>query len=261
VLEIPMEQLDQNPYQTRAQLDEDKLFELRQSIEALGVLEPILVRPTAKGRYQVVAGERRVKAAHMAGKDTIPAVVRPVSDEQAMLITIVENLQREDLGILDQARAFLRLSQEFALTQDDIAERTGKERSTVANYLRLLKLPEGVQQLVDEGNLSFGHAKVLMTMPGSAAPIMVDLARRIIKRELTVRQTEEAVAALMEQRPAARKERIVDPNVRAAEETLRRALGVVVRINDRDGHGKIVLTYRTLEDFDRIVGAVTGSRD
>ena len=258
VLEIPLELLDDNPYQTRSDLDVEKLEELCESITALGVLEPILVRPTADGRYQVIAGVRRWKASQMAFKETIPAVVRQVSNEQAMLITIVENLQREDLGIMDQARAFLRLSQEFGLTQDDIAERTGKDRSTVANYVRLLKLPEEVQGLVDKGNLSFGHAKVLMTMPGSAASLMADLARRIIKRGLTVRQTEEAVAALMEQRPAARKERIVDPNVREAEDTLRRALGVRVRINDRNGKGKIVLEYRTLEDFDRIVEAVTG---
>src|SRR5271165_6641647 len=135
VLEIPYDQLDDNPYQTRSQLDVEKLEELCSSIQALGVLEPILVRPTADGRYQVIAGVRRWKASQMAFKETIPAVVRQVSNEQAMLITIVENLQREDLGIMDQARAFLRLSQEFAMTQDDIAERTGKDRSTVANYV------------------------------------------------------------------------------------------------------------------------------
>jgi ParB family chromosome partitioning protein len=258
VLQIPLDLLDDNPYQTRSQLDVEKLEELCTSIQALGVLEPILVRPTADGRYEVIAGERRWKAAQMAFKATIPAVVRQVSDQQAMLMTVVENLQREDLGIMDQARAFLRLSQEFGLTQDDIAERTGKDRSTVANYVRLLKLPDEVQKLVDEGNLSFGHAKVLMTMPGSAASLMADLARRIIKRGLTVRQTEEAVAALMEQRPKARKERIVDANVREAEDTLRRALGVQVMINDRNGKGKIVLQYKSLEDFDRIVEAVTG---
>jgi ParB family transcriptional regulator, chromosome partitioning protein len=258
VLEIPLDQLDENPYQTRTQLDERALHELCDSIRALGVLEPILVRPAANGRYQVIAGTRRVKAAQLADRVEIPAVVRQVSNEQAMLMTVVENLLREDLSILDQARAYLRLSQEFGLTQDDIAERTGKDRSTVANYLRLLKLPEEVQQYVDKGNISFGHAKVLMTMPGSAAELVTVLARRIIKRGLTVRQTEEAVAALMEARPAARKERIVDPNVREAEETLRRALGVRVMINDRNGKGKIVLQYRSLEDFDRIVEAVTG---
>jgi ParB family transcriptional regulator, chromosome partitioning protein len=258
VLEIPLDLLDANPYQTRTQLDEHALHELCDSIRALGVLEPILVRPAANGRYQVIAGARRVKASQLADRAEIPAVVRQVSDQQAMLMTVVENLLREDLSILDQARAYLRLSQEFGLTQDDIAERTGKDRSTVANYLRLLKLPEKVQRLVDEGGLSFGHAKVIMTLPGSAASMMEDLAWKINDRGWTVRQTEEFVAKLMEQRPAARKERIVDPNVREAEETLQRALGVRVMINDRNGKGKIVLTYKSLEDFDRIVEAVKG---
>ena len=258
VLEIPYDQLDDNPYQTRSQLDVEALEELCSSIQTLGVLEPILVRPTADGRYQVIAGVRRWKAAHMAGKDTIPAVVRQVSDQQAMLMTVVENLQREDLGIMDQARAFLRLSQEFGLTQEEVAERTGKDRSTVANYVRLLKLPEKVQRLVDEGGLSFGHAKVIMTLPASAVSMMEDLAWKINYRGWTVRQTEEFVAKLMEQRPAAKKERIVDANVREAEQNLQRALGVRVMINDRNGKGKIVLQYKSLEDFDRIVGAVTG---
>jgi ParB family transcriptional regulator, chromosome partitioning protein len=258
VLQIPLDQLDENPYQTRTQLDDHALHELCDSIRALGVLEPILVRPAANGRYQVIAGARRVKASKLADRGEIPAVVRQVSNEQAMLMTVVENLLREDLSLLDQARAYLQLSQEFGLTQDDIAGRTGKDRSTVANYLRLLKLPEKVQRLMDEGNLSFGHAKVIMTLPASAASMMEDLAWKINDRGWTVRQTEEFVARLMEQRPKARKERIVDANVREAEEELKRALGVQVMINDRNGKGKIVLQYRSLEDFDRIVEAVTG---
>jgi ParB family chromosome partitioning protein len=258
VLEIPLDHLDANPYQTRTQLDETALNELCESIAALGVIEPIIVRPVANGRYQVIAGERRVKAAYMADKVKIPAVVREVSDQQAMEMTVVENLLREDLSILDQARAYLRLSSEFGLTQDDIAERTGKDRSSVANYLRLLKLPEEVQALVDKGDLSLGHAKALMTMPPSAASLMTDMARRIIRRGLTVRQAEEAVTNLIQARPKAKKERIVDPNVREAEETLHRALGVRVTIDDRRGRGKIVLQYGSLEDFDRILQAITG---
>ena len=258
VLEIPLEQLDENPYQTRSQMDDDKLDELCESIIALGVIEPIIVRPTADGRYQVVAGERRWKAAHMADKVTVPAVVRQMSNQQAMEMTIVENLQREDLGIMDQARAYQRLSQEFGLTQDDVATRTGKERSTVANYLRLLKLPEEVQKLLDKGDLSFGHAKVLLAMPPSAASLTTEMARRIVQRGLTVRQAEEAVTNLVQARPAAKKERIVDPNVRQAEETLHRALGVRVIIDDRRGKGKIVLRYGSLEDFDRIMQTITG---
>ena len=258
VQQIALDLLDENPYQTRSQMDDDTLDELCDSITAMGVIEPIIVRPTADGRYQVIAGMRRWKASHMADKETVPAVVRNMSNQQAMEMTIVENLQREDLGTMDQARAYHRLSSEFGLTQDEVAERTGKERSTVANYLRLLKLPEEVQKLVDEGNLSFGHAKALMTMPPSASELMIALARRIIKQGLTVRQAEEAVTNLVQARPAAKKERIVDPNVRQAEETLRRALGVRVMINDKRGRGKITLQYRSLEDFDRIMEAITG---
>jgi ParB family transcriptional regulator, chromosome partitioning protein len=258
VQEIRIEELDANPYQTRTQLDEKALQELSASILQVGVIEPIIVRRLANGRYQVVAGERRVKAAQMAEKVRIPAVVRQMSDQQAMEMTIVENLQREDLGIMDQARAYLRLSQEFGLTQDDVATRTGKDRSTVANYLRLLKLPEEVQKLLDQGGLSFGHAKVLMTMPPSAASLMTEMAWRIVQRELTVRQAEEAVTNLIQARPKAKKERIVDPNVRQAEETLHRALGVRVMIDDHRGKGKITLQYRSLEDFDRIMEAITG---
>src|SRR5271165_6925072 len=152
VQEIPLDHLDSNPYQTRSQLDEKALNELCESIMQLGVIEPIIVRPAAEGRYQVVAGERRVKAAYMAEKVKIPAVVRPMSDQQAMEMSVVENLLREDLSILDQARAYWRLSQEFGMTQDEVATRTGKDRSSVANYLRLLKLPEEVQRLVDKGD-------------------------------------------------------------------------------------------------------------
>ncbi|HKN22217.1 MAG TPA: ParB/RepB/Spo0J family partition protein [Terracidiphilus sp.] len=258
VLEIPVDLLDGNPYQTRNQMRDDTLDELCESIVAMGVIEPIIVRPAADGRYTIVAGMRRWNASRMAEKETVPAVVRNMSNQQAMEMTIVENLQREDLGIMDQARAYQRLSSEFGLTQDEVAERIGKDRSTVTNYLRLLKLPEGVQELVDDGNLSFGHAKALMTMPPSASELMIGLARRIVKHGLTVRQAEEAVTNLIQARPQAKKERIVDPNVRQAEETLRRALGVRVMINDHRGHGKITLQYRTLEDFDRIMEAITG---
>ena len=258
VLEIPVDLLDGNPYQTRNQMRDDTLDELCESIVAMGVIEPIIVRPAADGRYTIVAGMRRWNASRMADKDTVPAVVRNMSNQQAMEMTIVENLQREDLGIMDQARAYHRLSSEFGLTQDEVAERIGKDRSTVANYLRLLKLPEEVQELVDEGNLSFGHAKALMTMPPSASELMIGLARRIIKHGLTVRQVEEAVTNLIQARPKAKKERIVDPNVRLAEETLHRALGVRVAIDDRRGKGRITLQYRSLEDFDRIMEAITG---
>ena len=184
--QIPLEHLDHNPYQTRTvSLDPAALNELAASIQAVGVLQPIVVRPVAGGRYQVIAGERRCEAARMLHHQTIPAVVRPVSNEQAMEMTIVENLQRLDLTPMEEARGYDRLSREFGLTQEQMALRTGKERSSVANFLRLLKLPPSVQAMLDQGELSFGHAKVLMALESPEA--IEKLAQRIATHSLSVR--------------------------------------------------------------------------
>ena len=160
--EIPIDQIDPNPFQTRSQMNEEQLSELAASITANGVVQPVLVRPLANGRFQLIAGERRWRASEQAGKETIPAILRQVSDEQAMEITIVENLQRTDLNPMEQARAFERLSREFHMTQEQMAVRTGKDRATVANFLRLLRLPSSVQARVESGELSFGHARSLL---------------------------------------------------------------------------------------------------
>ena len=250
--QIPLEHLDHNPYQTRTvSLDPNALNELAASIQAVGVLQPIVVRPVAGGRYQVIAGERRCEAARMLHHQTIPAVVRPVSNEQAMEMTIVENLQRLDLTPMEEARGYDRLSREFGLTQEQMAQRTGKERSSVANFLRLLKLPPSVQAMLDQGELSFGHAKVLMALESPEA--IEKLARRVLALSLSVRQTEQAVTNLVHPPEKAEKVRIVDPNVKEAEQELQRALGVRVAITDRNGKGKILIEYSSLEDFDRIL--------
>src|SRR5271167_355715 len=156
-MEIPVGEVDRNPFQTRMNFDEKLIAELAESITANGVVQPILVRPLPNGRYQLIAGERRWLASQKAGKATIPAILRQVSDEQAMEITIVENLQRADLNPIEQARAYERLGREFAMTQEQMAYRTGKDRATVGNFLRLLKLPESVQTKISTGVLSFGH--------------------------------------------------------------------------------------------------------
>ncbi|MGA3055233.1 MAG: ParB/RepB/Spo0J family partition protein [Candidatus Korobacteraceae bacterium] len=250
--QIPLDHLDHNPYQTRTvSLDPSALNELAASIQAVGVLQPIVVRPVAGGRYQVIAGERRCEAARMLHHQTIPAVVRPVSNEQAMEMTIVENLQRLDLTPMEEARGYDRLSREFGLTQEQMALRTGKERSSVANFLRLLKLPASVQVMLDQGELSFGHAKVLMTLESPDA--IEKLAHRVVAFSLSVRQTEQAVTNLVHPQETAEKVRIVDPNVKEAEQELQRALGVRVAITDRNGKGKILIEYSSLEDFDRIL--------
>lgn len=256
--QLAVEMIDHNPYQTRTHVDEAALQELADSIKATGVLQPISVRAVPGGRYQLIAGERRWLASQKAGKATVPAIVRQVSNEQAMEMTIIENLQREDLNPIEQARAFERLSREFGLTQEQISTRTGKERSSVANFLRLLRLPEAVQAYVAGGHLSFGHAKALMALDTPAA--MIKIAGRVLEKGLSVRETEEAVANLLH--PVDRelvqqvKESLVDPNVKEAERALERVLGVRVKITDRKGKGKIQLEYKSLEDFDHILAVL-----
>ncbi|HEX7284665.1 MAG TPA: ParB/RepB/Spo0J family partition protein [Candidatus Angelobacter sp.] len=257
--EIAVDLIDPNPYQTRRKLREDALNELADSIKASGVVQPVVLRPVPNGRFQLVAGERRWLASKRAGKTTVPAVVRHVSNEQAMEITIIENLQREDLNPMEQARAFERLSREFNLTQEQIASRTGKDRASIANFIRLLKLPQKAQDALENGALTFGHGKVLLSLAGF--PQNLDqAAEEAIARQLSVRQTEDLVARLLNPEPDGRKAashtRALDPNVRAAQRTLERALGVKVEIQDRKGKGKIVLKYGSLEDFDRIVEAL-----
>jgi ParB family transcriptional regulator, chromosome partitioning protein len=253
--EIATSEIDRNPYQTRLRVDEAALNELAASIRATGVVQPILVRPVTKDgetRYQLIAGERRWLASQRAGKQTVPAVIKRVSNEQAMEMTIVENLQREDLNPMEQAKAFDRLSREFGLTQEQMALRTGKDRASIANFLRLLKLPTDVQVEIDGGNLTFGHAKVLMAL--EAAEAISKAAKHVIAQALSVRKTEELVYNLLHPVEKAKKlEKPQDPNVREAARVLQQSLGVRVEIDDHKGKGKIVLKYASLEDFDRIV--------
>ena len=253
--EIPLEQIDRNPFQTRSHVNEDQLAELAASIVANGVVQPILVRPIDGGRFQLIAGERRWRASQLAGKATIPAILRQVSDEQAMEITIVENLQRADLNPMEQARAFERLAREFHMTQEQMATRTGKDRATVANFLRLLRLPATVQARVETGDLSFGHARTLLAF--EHAEDIEKAVQRIIGLSLSVRQTESYVQGLLHPERAAKKEPKseppVDPNVRAVQERLQRSLGLKVNIEDHHGRGRVIIEYAKLEDFDTLL--------
>src|SRR5580693_4525010 len=233
--EIPVDQIDTNPFQTRSQVNQGQLAELAASIAANGVVQPVLVRPLANGRFQLIAGERRWRASLLAGKTTVPAMLRQVSDEQAMEITIVENLQRADLNPMEQARAFERLGREFHMTQEQMAQRTGKDRATVSNFLRLLKLPSGVQARVEAGELSFGHARALLAF--EHAEEMEKTAQRAVSLSLSVRQLESYVQGLLhperKEKPEAKAETPIDPNVREAQEQLQRVLGLKVTIEDR----------------------------
>ena len=257
--EVLIDSIDANPYQTRRRINEAAMEELAESIRSSGVIQPVVLRPGPNGRFQLVAGERRWHASKRAGKTTIPAVIRQISNEQAMEITIIENLQREDLNPIEQAKAFERLSREFGLTQEQIAARTGKDRASIANFIRLLKLPEALQDALETGVLSFGHGKVLLALAGFPEH-MERAAREVIEKQLSVRQTEELVSKLLNPQAAEHKQekptKQLDPNVRDAQRSLESSLGVKVEIQDRKGKGKIILKYGSLEDFDRIVEAL-----
>lgn len=261
VILIPVALIERNPFQTRfTAVDDPALNELVESIKVHGVMQPVVVRPLAKPGpqgelYHLVAGERRWLASRRAGKTHLPAVVRDMSDTEAMVLTIIENLHRQDLNPMQHARSFNRLMEEFRLTQEEIAQRTAMTRPMVANYLRLTRLPEVVQKAIEDGRLSFGHAKVLLMLGGMDS--IEICAKKVLFGRLSVRETEMMVEEFLHPPAAAAKpERPVDPNVRAAEEELQRALGCRVRIRDRRGRGRIEIEYKSLEDFDRVVGAL-----
>lgn len=261
VAEIEIDLIDPNPYQTRKSIAEDAILELAASIKANGVVQPIVVRPIGTSeRYQLIAGQRRLLASKRAGMPRIPAIVKKVSDQQAIEMTIVENLQREDLNPIEQAMAFHRLSTEFGMTQDLMSLRTGKERSAISNHLRLLKLPETGIEALRDGRMSFGHGKVLLMLLGQHEASLPKVIERVLEQAMSVRQTEELVHKLMAPDEHAATPATAapakDPNVKAAESALKSALGCKVDIKDRGGKGKIVLQYASIEDFDRILDAL-----
>jgi ParB family chromosome partitioning protein len=259
VVQISIEQIEENPYQTRNHFSPEALEELANSIRTNGVVQPVVVRPGAGGRYLLILGERRCRASKLAGRTTIPAIVRRVSDQQAAEMTVVENLQRQDLNCIEQAAAFSKLSRDFGLTQEQIGQRVGVSRESVSNYMRLLKLPAPVLQHLQEGRLGFSEARVLLQLLDP--DLIAKVADEAVRKHLSVAQLEELVdhtnvPMVKEETP--HRARWVDPNVRAAQTEMERVLGMRVRIRDRKGKGKIVIEYATLEDFDRVVEMLKG---
>src|SRR6267143_250016 len=253
---IAIDLIDPSPLQPRGIFDESKLDELAQSISANGVVQPLIVRPK-QDRFELIAGERRWREAQRAGLTRVPAIVRNVSDDKVLELALIENIQREDLNPIEEARAYKKLIDTVGLTQEVVAERVGRDRSYVTNFLRLLRLPEDLQELVQAGRISTGHARTLLGLPDVAAQRR--LARKIIERDLSVRATEQAVRQLTEPRGRATKDAkpsVVDPNVRAAETRLRRHFGTQVRIVQASGSaaGRIELEYYNQGDLDRIYG-------
>lgn len=253
--EFPIDLIDPSDLQPRSLFDEAKLNELARSITANGVVQPLLLR--RKGaRFELIAGERRWRAAQQAGLTTVPAVLRNVTDEKVLELALIENIQREDLNPIEEARAYKKLIDTVGLTQETVAERVGRDRSYVTNYLRLLRLPEDLQELLQSGRLTTGHARALLG--AEEVDVQRRIARKIIDQDLSVRATEQLVRHLIEPRPsrsdASTKRQDSDANVRAAENKLRRQFGTRVRIVQNRGTdaGKIELEFYTKPDLDRL---------
>jgi ParB family chromosome partitioning protein len=259
VFELAMELIDQNPYQTRLWFDEAALKELADSIAVQGVMQPIVVRPGKEGRFTLVLGERRLRASSLLGKTTIRAIVKRASDQQAAEMTLVENLQRQDLNCVDQATAFSNMAKNFKLAQDEIGARVGMSRGKVANYIRVLSLPQSVLGALQQGTLTYSHARVLLQLQDSDQ--IWRWAQRAIAEKMSVAKLEQLVLGTPVEAKPEKKDgrgRYQDPNVRAAQRTLEEVLGMRVRIRDKNGRGKILIEYATLDDFERVVGALKG---
>jgi ParB family transcriptional regulator, chromosome partitioning protein len=252
--EVDIDLLRPNPRQPRMQIDEPRLDELAQSIRSHGVIQPILVR-RVEDHFEIVAGERRWRAAQRAALLKIPVVVRDVKDDHLLEIALIENIQREDLNAIEEAQAYQRLSDEFRMSQEAIAEAVGKDRATIANYIRLLRLPVEVRNELASGVLSMGHARALLSLADEAAQRRV--AREVVSRGLSVRETEALVRreSTPSVAPAPRK---VDPNTRAAEDRLKLALGTRVRIVRKGTSGRIEIDFGNENELQRLYEQLTG---
>jgi ParB family chromosome partitioning protein len=251
--EVPIEWIKPGKYQPRKEFDEESLRELCASIKAQGIMQPIVLRPIGKDRYEIIAGERRWRAAQLAEMEKIPAVVREVDDEAAVAMSLIENIQREDLNPLEQARGLKRLIEEFKLTHQQVADAVGKSRTAVTNLLRLLSLSPAVIRLLVSGDIEMGHARALLTLDDTRQE---DAAREIASKQLSVRQAESLVRRIMAEddgQPAARA-RKVDPDTRSLEERLSQKLGqaVSIQVNSK-GKGKLTIKYNSLDELDGVL--------
>ncbi len=246
--ELPVETLYRGPHQPRRRISEQGLEELAASIRAQGLLEPVIVRPRPSGGYEIVAGERRWRAAQRAGLDTVPALVRELDDRQAIAIALIENIQREDLNPLEEAAALQRLLAEYDMTHEQIADAVGRSRTAVSNLLRLLNLAPGVREMIDDGELEMGHARALLALPIDE---QAGAGREVAKRSLSVRQTEALVKRLLSGTPPAP---VPDPDTRWLERSASEHLGAPVSITSNSkGKGRVVIRYSSLDELDGIL--------
>lgn len=252
--EIDLDLIEPNNLQPRTRFDDAQLDELAQSIKANGIVQPILVRRIGGEKYQLVAGERRWRAAQRAGLQKVPAVIREVPDDRMLELALIENIQRQELNAIEEAHAYKRLIETLGLTQETVAQRVGRDRTFVTNYLRLLRLPEDIQQLVEENKISMGHARALLGIDD--VDKQRELALNIVEHNLSVRETERAIKRLIannEQEDVV-PVKAIDPNYRAAEDRLRRRFGTKVRIlpNNSGTGGKIEIQYYNDQDLQRL---------
>ena len=250
---LPIEFLHSGKYQPRKDMSEEALEELASSIRSQGIIQPIVVRPVAENSYEIIAGERRWRAAQIAKLDVVPCIIKDVPDEAAVAIALIENIQREDLNAMEEAVALHRLLTEFELTHQQVADAVGKSRTTVTNLLRLNNLNDDVKILLEHGDIEMGHARCLLALEGEAQS---DAARLAVAKALTVRETEKLVRSIIE--PAPKKETFEkDPDVKQLEQQLAEKLGAKVEINyNKKGKGNLVISYTNLEELDGILSRI-----
>ena len=260
LLELDIDLIEPNPQQPRSRFTEEKLEELAQSIRVNGLVQPILVRRAEGGRYQLVAGERRWRASQRAGLPKIKAVVRDIPDDKLLELALIENIQRAELNAIEEAQAYQSLVSRLGMTQDEVAQQVGKDRSSVANFMRLLKLPEAVRRMLEEEQLSMGHARALLGL--SSADSQLALAEKIVAEKLSVREVEKAVKQAVsvggQTVNSAENSTVVqdDANIRAAELKLKRFLGTQVKIQAGKQRGKIEIEFSSMTELDRFYSAI-----
>jgi ParB family chromosome partitioning protein len=261
LLEVDIDLIEPNPDQPRLRFDETKLEELAQSIRSNGLVQPILLRRMPGSRYQIVAGERRWRAAQRAGLHKVNAVVREIPDSKLLELALIENIQRQELNPIEEAHAYQRLIRDFNMTQDEVAQRVGKDRSSVANYLRLLKLPLQIQKMLEDGLLSMGHARALLGLETEEQ--QVEMANTIVNNKLSVRDTEQAVknAAARSSKSETSTPVKNDANIRAAETKLMRFLGTKVSIQPGQNGGKIEIKFGSMSELERIYSIIMRKSD
>ena len=253
---IPIDLIQRGKYQPRTDMHEDALEELAASIRAQGVMQPIVVRPISSDKYEIIAGERRWRATQIAGLDSIPAIIKPVGDEAAIAMSLIENIQRENLNPIEEAMALKRLQDEFELTQQEVADAVGKSRATVTNLMRLIGLSIDVRRMLEHGDLEMGHARALLSLPDIQQS---EAARSVVGKGLSVRQTESLVRRLIAQGGSNNRAspKMVDPDIKNLEENLADKLGAKVMIQHTvKGKGQLVLKYNSLDELEGILSHI-----